>query len=92
MDKKRSPRGLKVAQNEEKVAQRASLGKDHKRNIVYQCICCNYKSNKSSNYKKHLKSKKHLKMSSQKVITNPEKSSQSRKSHHKSRKLFTRKR
>ena len=89
MDKKRSPRGLKVAQNEEKVAQRASLGKDHKRNIVYQCICCNYKSNKSSNYKKHLKSKKHLKMSSQKVITNPEKSSQSRKCHHNPEKVIT---
>ena len=89
MDKKSSPRGLKVAQNEKKVAQRASLGKDHKRNIVYQCICCNYKSNKSSNYKKHLKSKKHLKMSSQKVITNPEKSSQSRKSHHNPEKVIT---
>ena len=65
MEEKSSPRGLKSSPKYKKVAQRASLGKDHKRNIVYECICCNYKSNKSSNYKKHLKSKKHLKISSQ---------------------------
>ena len=80
MEEKSSPRGLKVAQNEKKVAHRASLGKDHKRNIVYECICCNYKSNKSSNYKKHLKSKKHLKISSQ-----------YEKSHHKMKKVITNK-
>ena len=79
MEEKRSPRGLKVARNEKKVAQRASLGKDHKRNIVYECSCCNYKSNKSSNYKKHLKSKKHLKKMS----------SQNEKSHHKMKKVIT---
>jgi len=65
------------------------LGKDNVRKIRHTCDCCDYTTAKMSNYKKHLKSKKHLKMSSQKVITNPEKSSQSRKSHHNPEKVIT---
>lgn len=71
MTEKRSPKGLKSSPKYEKVAHRASLGKDHKRNIVHECAFCNYKTNKISNYKKHLKSKKHMrKMSSQKTNNN----------------------
>ena len=78
MTEKRSPNGLKSSPNGEKVAHRASLGKDHKRNIVHECEFCNYKTNKISNYKKHLKSKKHMR----------KKSSQIEKSHHKYKKVI----
>ena len=37
------------------------LGKDNVRKIRHICDCCDYTTAKMSNYKKHLKSKKHIK-------------------------------
>jgi len=33
---------------------------DHKRHIKYFCICCDYTTQKKSNYMKHCNSKKHF--------------------------------
>tara|TARA_B100000575_G_C23113172_1_gene643203 strand:+ start:339 stop:1169 length:831 start_codon:yes stop_codon:yes gene_type:complete len=41
--------------------KRQHLGKDHKRKIKHTCEYCDYTTCKMSNYKKHLKSKKHIK-------------------------------
>ena len=46
-----------------KVAQRKFyLGKYHQRKIKHRCDICDYTTSKMSNYKKHLKSKKHEKI------------------------------
>lgn len=41
--------------------KRHPLGKDNARKIRHVCECCDYTTSKMSNYKKHLKSKKHIK-------------------------------
>lgn len=41
--------------------KKKSLGKDNVRKIKHTCDCCDYTTSKMSNYKKHLKSKKHIK-------------------------------
>lgn len=41
--------------------KKKSLGKDNVRKIKHTCEYCDYTTSKMSNYKKHLKSKKHIK-------------------------------
>ena len=41
--------------------KKKTLGKDNVRKIKHTCDCCDYTTSKMSNYKKHLKSKKHIK-------------------------------
>ena len=53
--------------------------KKYIRKKIYTCDCCDYSSKNITNYKKHLKSKKHLKKMS----------SQNEKSHHKMKKVIT---